>query len=199
MLTTDNPELYELAKAMRNFGWIRGLKSEEKFAKDYSLIDRRFLFAYIGYNFRPTEIQGAFGLRQLTRLDGFIRARRENALFWLDELRKFEEHLLLPETTKGGNHVWHHFPITVRPEAPFARSDMIAFLEKRGIETRPVSAGNITEQPVYKFMNARKAGSLPNARLIMRNSFEWANHAGIGENERSYIVDCIQEFLSEHT
>lgn len=199
MVTTDSRELYELAKSIRGFGWVRGLASEEEHARKYPFVDRRFLFANIGFNFRPTDLQGAFGIHQIKRLDGFIKIRRANAAFWLDGLRRFEKYLLLPTTTKGGEHVWHHFPVTVKPGAPFSRKQIMDFLESKGVETRPISAGNMTEQPAFKLMHARKVGKLPNASLIMRNSFEWGNHHGIGEKERSFVVDCIGEFIRANT
>lgn len=197
MITTNDERYYELAKAMRVFGWSRELKNEDIIANKYPYIDKRFLFAYMGYNFRPMEIQGAFGIHQIKRLDNFVRIRQDNARYWLDELKKYERFFLLPKTTKGGNHVWHHFPLTIKPDAPFDRAQIIEFLDRKGIETRQISAGNITEQPVFKYMNARKVGDLPNARLIMRNSFEWANHQAIGGAERAYVVDSIGEFLRQ--
>jgi CDP-6-deoxy-D-xylo-4-hexulose-3-dehydrase len=199
MINTDNEQYYELAKAMRVFGWSRDLKIEDSLASKYPFIDKRFLFAYLGYNFRPMEIQGAFGIHQLRRLDGFIRIRQENARFWLDELRRFEKYFIVPKTTPKGNHVWHHFPLTVKPDSPFDRTKIVSFLEKKGIETRQISAGNITEQPAFKYMNARKVGDLPNSKLIMRNSFEWANHHGIGPEERTYIIDCLKEFIDSNS
>jgi CDP-6-deoxy-D-xylo-4-hexulose-3-dehydrase len=87
----------------------------------------------------------------------------------------------------------------VRPGAPFSREKIVEFLENKGVETRPISAGNIAEQPVMKFMNARKIGELPNAQIVMRNSFEWGNHQGIGEEERSYVVEIIKEFVHGHS
>ena len=43
-------------------------------------VDPRFLFVNLGYNLRPMEIQAAFGLEQLKRLDDMNRHRRENVL-----------------------------------------------------------------------------------------------------------------------
>ena len=114
----------------------------------------------------------------------------------MDELKEFERFFILPKVTTRGNHVWHHFPLTIRPGSPFDRNQLLDFLESRGIETRQISAGNITEQPAFKFMNARIVGELPNAKLMMRNSFQWGNHQGVGESEREYVVDTLREFIS---
>src|SRR5206468_836780 len=75
MIVTDDDALYEYLKSMRAFGWVRDLKDKEKHASANSGIDPRFLFISHGYNLRPTEIQGAFGMHQIRKLDQFIETR----------------------------------------------------------------------------------------------------------------------------
>ncbi|MFC2022419.1 DegT/DnrJ/EryC1/StrS family aminotransferase [Chloroflexota bacterium] len=195
MVLTNNEEYAELAKAMRVFGWVRDLKDKRKIAEDYRHIDPRFLFTNVGYNFRPTEIQGAFGIHQIKKLDKFIEIRRENARFWNESLKEYASHLLLHEERKETRHVWFGYPVTVRTEAPFSREQLVAFLEEKGVETRPIMAGNIDEQPAMKLFSYRKVGELPNSRLIMRNSFFFGNHHGVGKEEREAIAEYFREFM----
>ena len=196
MVLTNSEELAELARAQRVFGWIRDLKDKDKIAKEHKGIDPRYLFANIGYNFRPMEIQGAFGIHQLKKLDQFIEMRRQNAKYWFTNLRKYEDYLLLHSEREGTKHVWFGYPITVKPSAPFTREELMNFLEGKGVETRPIMAGNIAEQPAMRLLNHRRVGELPNSRFIMRNSFFFGNHIGIGEEERVAIVDYIREFMA---
>ncbi len=56
-------------------------------------------------------------------------------------------------------------------------------------------AGNIAEQPVMKHITCKIVGDLRNSKLIMRRSFFFGNHNGIGTGEREYIADCIVQFL----
>ena len=65
MVLTNNEEFAEMGKSLRVFGWIRDLKGKDKIISEYQDINPEFLFFNIGYNFRPTEVQGAFGLHQL--------------------------------------------------------------------------------------------------------------------------------------
>jgi CDP-6-deoxy-D-xylo-4-hexulose-3-dehydrase len=197
MVLTNNEEYAELAKSLRAHGWIRELKNRKEISKKYKEIDARFLFINLGYNVRPTEIQGAFGIHQIKKLDGFIEIRRNNARYWTENLKQYSDYLLLPEERKGTQHVWFGYPITVKPTAPFTRKDFANFLEQKGIETRPVMAGNIAEQPAMKLFKYRKVGELNNSRIIMRNSFFFGNHHGIGKVEREYIADCISEFMEQ--
>ena len=195
MVLTNNEELDELAKALRVFGWIRDLRDKESIIRRYEDIDPRFLFTNIGYNLRPTEIQGAFGIHQLKKLDRFIEIRRENANFWTHNLRQYSDCLWLHKERDGTRHVWFGYPVTVKPDARFTRKEMMDFLEKRGVETRPIMSGNMDEQPAMKLFPYRKMGKLQNSRLIMRRSFFFGNHHGIEKEEREAIVDYIGEFI----
>jgi len=197
MILTDNEEYGEIAKSLRAHGWIRELKNKDKIAAEYPEIDERFLFINIGFNLRPTEIQGAFGIHQIKKLDKFIEIRRNNARYWTKKLEKYSDYLILPKERLNTKHVWFGYPITVKPTAPFTRKEFVDFLEKKGIETRPIMAGNIVEQPVMKLFKYRKVGDLNNSKFIMRNSFFFGNHQGIGKVEREYIVDCISEFIEQ--
>ena len=197
MVLTNNEEYAELAKSLRAHGWIRELKNRNEISKKYKEIDERFLFINLGYNVRPTEIQGAFGIHQIKKLDKFIEIRRNNARYWTENLKQYSDYLLLPEERNGTKHVWFGYPVTVKPTAPFTRKELVDFLEQKGIETRPIMAGNIAEQPAMKLFKYRKAGELNNSKIIMRNSFFFGNHQGIGKVEREYIADCISEFTEQ--
>jgi dTDP-4-amino-4,6-dideoxygalactose transaminase len=58
-------------------------------------------------------------------------------------------------------------------------------------------AGNMAEQPAMKLFKYRKVGNLSNSQNIMRRSFFFGNHQGIGKAEREYITDCISEFIEQ--
>jgi CDP-4-dehydro-6-deoxyglucose reductase, E1 len=195
MVLTDNDQYAELARGLRVFGWIRDLKDKDKIAQKHSSIDPRFLFINIGYNFRPMELQGGFGIHQIKKLESYIQVRRENAVFWQEKLKKYEKYFTIHQEKPGTRHVWFGYPVIVNPKAGFTCKELVAFLEKKGVETRPIMAGNIAEQPAMKQAVYRKAGTLPNARYINRNAFFFGNHQGIGKTEREAIVSYFDEFM----
>ena len=196
MILTNDDNLAELARALRAFGWVRDLQNRQALAQENPDIDDRFLFVSLGYNVRPTEIQGAFGIHQLGKLERFIEARQANARYWTERLRPLERYFLLPEEQEGARHAWLFYPLIVRPDAPFTRSEVVQFLESRGVETRPVMAGNMAEQPVMRHFPYRSDGALPNARLIMRNGLLFGTHHGISPQEREALVSSLEEFVS---
>ena len=198
MLVTNNQNFAEMAKTLRTFGWTRELENKDEINSQYPEIDPRFLFVNIGYNLRPTEIQGAFGRKQLPKLDSFIKIRRENASFWNERLSKFSKYLILP-TRNLDSHVYFGYAITIKNGAPFSRKELTTFLESKGIETRPIMAGNFVEQPASKLIDWQKYGELTNSQLIMRNSFFIGNHHKVGEKEKELVIDAFNEFFINHT
>jgi CDP-6-deoxy-D-xylo-4-hexulose-3-dehydrase len=197
MVVTDDCSYAEMLKPLRAHGWIREMKGRDELIKKYGHIDSRFLFVNTGFNVRPTDLQGAFGIHQIGKLEDFIGIRRDNARYWNRELAKFGDVIEFQTERPGTRHVWFGFPITVRPGAPFARKELTDYLESKGIETRPVMAGNLAEQPAFAFLEHRPHGELKNARNIMRNSFFFGNHQNVGEAEREWIARCIGDFVSE--
>ena len=145
MLLTKNEEIFELAKSMRIFGSIRDQKNKKQIAKKNPKLDPRFLFDSLGYNIRPTEIQGAFGIHKIKKLEKFIKIRTSNANFWNKKLAKFSNYLLLHSQRPNTRHAWFGYPITVRSPAPFSRDQLVNFLEKKNIELLvTLGAGDIS-------------------------------------------------------
>ena len=72
----------------------------------------------------------------------------------------------------------------------------MTFLESKALETRPVFTGNLDEQPAMRLMKYRRHGDLPNARVVQRQSFFFANHQGIGKEEREAVVKYFREFMA---
>jgi CDP-6-deoxy-D-xylo-4-hexulose-3-dehydrase len=196
MLVTDDPGLADLARMLRAHGWTRDVKKKPAILS--APIDERFLFVNLGYNFRPMEIQGAFGLHQIGKLEPFIKIRRDNVDFWNAGLRKHARWLreCPGRDTNGSRSVWFGYPITVRPGAPFSRDELVRFLESKRIETRPIMAGNFREQPAIDLFPHRVAGSLERAAQVMRQSFFIGNHHAISERDRAYVLECIDEFMT---
>ena len=197
MIVTNDDGYAEQARSIRSFGWTRDLKDAHKVAAEHSDIDPRFLFVNPGYNLRPTEIQGAFGIHQIKKLDGFIEIRRDNARFWTEHLAEYSDLLWAHEERPGTRHVWFGYPLMVSPDAPFTRKQIVDFLEDRGVETRPIMAGNFADQPVMRLLPYRKVGNLPHSTLVMRNAFLFGNHAGIGQEEREAVLDHIRTFIKQ--
>jgi len=158
--------------------------------------DHKYLYTNIGYNLRPTDIQAALGTVQLKKLPGFIERRKHNFQRLLEGLKRYEDHLILPHWSERADVSWFAFPITVRPEAPFGRQELVHWLEDARIETRLLFAGNIIKQPGYRDMKCRLVGRLENSDLVMRNSFFIGVYPGLDDARIDYVLDKFEEFFS---
>lgn len=198
MIVTDNDRIADLARILRAHGWGRDTKQRQEISGEHPDIDERYLFVNLGYNLRPTEIQGAFGIHQLDRLESFIETRRENAEYWTSVLASYDDHITVPETKASTQEraVWFGYPVVVRPDSSVERDDLTAFLEQQGIETRPIMGGNMARQPAMDMIDYRQSGTLSRADHLMNNGFLFGNHHGIGEEERKYIAECFEAYFS---
>lgn len=196
MIVTNNKDLANYARVLRAHGWIRDHQNKEKISKEYSNIDSRFLFYNLGFNFRPTEIQGAFGIHQLPKLDKFIKIRRKNAEYWNKRLESYSDYFIFPSEQKGNKHVYFAYPLTVKESAPFSKKEITDYLESKLIETRPLGGGNLVQQPSASLYKHRISGTLVNSKIIMKQSFFIGNHHQIEYLEREYVANCFEDFIS---
>lgn len=155
-----------------------------------------FHFPSWGLNLRPTELQGAFGLAQLDRLEGFRVARRTNYAALNGALRRyvpgfFRDMTVLPECAPS----WHAFPFMVAPRAPFTKQQLCAYFEAYGIETRPIVAGNLARQPAVAHHPSVRAGPLPGADQVHERGF-YVGLANFDDIEgTSHVVQVLDNFI----
>lgn len=157
--------------------------------------DHKYTYSHIGYNLKLTDMQAAVGFEQLKKLPEFIKKRQNNFKALFNGLKKYEDFLILPKWEKGAEPSWFCFPITIREKAGFARQDLISFLEKAGIQTRLIFAGNILRQPAFQDIKCRVAGGLRNTDMIMNNSFFIGIYPKLGPKEMNYILRQFAQFF----
>lgn len=157
--------------------------------------DHRYLYVEIGYNMKMTDIQAAIGLAQIEKLPGFIAARRRNFTRLYEGLKAYEDCFILPVWSNRAEPAWFALPLTVRVDAPFTRSELVAFLEERNIETRLLLAGNLVRQPGFRGIEHRTVGDLPNADRILSSSFFIGVFPGLSERQISYMLQAFADFF----
>jgi CDP-4-dehydro-6-deoxyglucose reductase, E1 len=192
MLVTDDDRLADLARSMRAHGWTRDMSNRAEIEAANPWIDPRFLFAHVGYNLRPMELQAAFGSIQLRRLDEFNEARRANATRLLSELAGIEQLEFVAEQ-EGGRSTWFGFPMLL-PDAR-TRWALSAHLEENQIETRAIVAGNLVIQPAFRDSEHRTVGSLANATAVGQRGLFIGNHPDMNERRLDHISSTFRSFF----
>ncbi len=180
------------------FGSRRG---ERNFWEDLDGIryDSLFIFDDVAWNFEPSELGAAFGLRQLDKLPANYARRQRNFALYNDFLSQHPEELVAPRQLDGLDTAWLSYVFLIRPDAGFDRADLQQFLEPRGIDTRTVWTGNATRQPMLRGVPFRQPdGGLPNADAVMERGMLVPMGHGLSDDDVAHVCDGIADFLREH-
>ena len=206
MVCFNDINLYKKAKLLRSWGRSSSLYDEnsEKIENRFNIkldgikYDKKFVFEEIGHNFEPSELGAAFGLVQLKNLKKNLIKREKNFNLHTKFLKKYLKYFILPRQLPRSRSGWLAYPITISNNAPFSRTDMQIFLEKKNIQTRVVFTGNILRQPGFKKVNAKKAREgYPEADNVMRNGILIACHHGLTPKMMRHIHKSIDEFITK--
>lgn len=191
----DNKDLINLMRILRAHGWSRESDDHEKYAEQYPDIDPRFIFVNIGYNLRPTEVQAVIGMKQLPKLDGIIKNRRAAYDAYRKGLEKYGNWFRFQKEQKNGKASWFGFCITLTDACPFSLKDITGYLQKNGVETRPIIAGNMARHPALKMYEHRVSGTLENCDTVMQRGFAIGCHQAIKQEHVDYVLGVFEEFL----
>jgi CDP-6-deoxy-D-xylo-4-hexulose-3-dehydrase len=206
MLCLNDDKMLERAKLLRSWGRSSSLFVESEAIEnrfnvhvDGIRYDAKFIFAEPGYNIEPSEMGAAFGLVQLGKLQHNINEREKNYNTHLAFFKKHEEFFILPKQLENCRTGWLAFPVTVKDTAPFTRTELQIFLEKRNIQTRTVFTGNILRQPGFVNIERKesKAG-YPESDKVMRGGMLLGCHHGITSEMMSHMHESIDLFLKEN-
>jgi CDP-6-deoxy-D-xylo-4-hexulose-3-dehydrase len=147
--------------------------------------DHKFLYDVLGYNFKSSEMNAAFGLVQLERFKQFEGIRRANIERYLENLKDVEE-IILPNDSIKPN--WLAIPLQTEK-----RYELLNFLEDNNVQTRVTFAGNVTRHPVYR----EYLQEFKHSDIIMKNGFLLGAHHGMTIEDVDYVCDKIKEFFTK--
>lgn len=177
-----------------------GRRFTQKFGNLPEGYDHKYVYSHFGYNLKVTDMQAAIGCAQLEKLPSFIEARKKNWQVLREGLSTLTGKLILPEPAKNSDPSWFGFMITVKNGSGFTRDAMVAHLEKNGIQTRMLFAGNITKQPCFgnAEMGYRTVGELQNTDIIMNDTFWIGVYPGLTAEMTDFMVKKFKEFFIEN-
>lgn len=132
MVTSNNKRFIERANLLKDQG-----KSKK----------RKFYHDVLGFNYRMTNLQAAFGLAQLEGIKKLLRKKQEIAKHYYDNLAKIEG-ISFQEIPKKAKSSYWFVSILLGKNFPNA-AKVASILEKSGIETRPFFTP-LTKLPFYK-------------------------------------------------
>lgn len=223
-VVTNDKELYRILMSFRDWGrdcFCKPGKDDtckRRFQMQLGNLpygyDHKYTYSHTGYNLKITDWQAACGVAQLRKLPDFLKKRSENALYMNQKLNDLSKYLILPQVNGNVKPSWFGYLISVKPEAPFTKQALVEYLEKNGVGTRQLFAGNILRQPMFveseipmrignsdlissKEMNDDYYKLLPNTDFIMNNTFWVGIFPALGKKELDKTCDLIHKFISQ--
>ncbi len=171
IITTDNEEIAEKARRIRNHGQ-----------------NQQYVHDILGYNYRMTDVSAAIGICQLRKLEEFNRKRIENAKTLTQGLKGIKG-LILPHVKPGIRHVFHQYTVRVTGDFGLSRDELRQSLLGKGIQTGIYYPIPINKQPLM-----RKLGYddyLPNSERLAQEVLPLPVHPGLTGDDVEYIIESV--------
>jgi len=189
LISTDDKELYDLLKMLRSHGWSRDVDIRTRAElESYWRVDEfsnAYTFYVPGFNLRSTDLQAFIGLMQLERLGDIARSRFDNFKAYADIIKRGG--LWTPE--------WSWFDLVSNHAYPIISKEKewnVKRLKESGIESRPLIAGSLGNQPFYKKEYGKKF--LPNADEVDRYGYYVPNHPDLTITDINRVCRLILNY-----
>lgn len=195
IVCTDNDKLATMLKLVRAHGWDRNLdftkRSEmrKKFNVN-STFYSRYTFYDLGFNLRPTEINGFIGNIQLRYIDEIIEKRRDNFIKIATSIYKLTDRYYPIKFDHMDLHSNFAVPIICRS---VTIRDGLVKKCKAKIEIRPIVGGDIAVQPFFSKYVGDSFQSNTNARLLHKQGLYFGNNPELTKGEIKDIIDIFTQ------
>jgi len=187
MITTNDDTLAEKLSVLRNHGASISEEQRHHGAQPYILPD----FDVCGYNYRMTDLQGAIGVVQLSKLDLFISQRKVWANFYKEQLADLEW-LSLPRFSDDYAHGWQSFVTMVdESKSPMSRNEIMQKLQDMGISTRPGTHA-VHMLGFYSKEYGLQPTDFPGAQASNNYSMSIPLHNRMVKEDFEYVVQALK-------
>jgi len=187
-ICTDDDELATMLRIVRAHGWDRNLTfaKQDEIRKKYrinSTFYSRYTFYDLGYNFRPTEINGFIGNLQLKYIDKVNKRRNKN---FLEIIKKISINKAYYPLRYSHIDFVSNFSVPIICKDKLIRDRLVKKCDQV-VEIRPIIGGDITSQPFFKkYMKGKY--SIKNAKLVHKQGLYFGNNPELTKKEIKKII-----------
>ena len=204
MVVTDNDELAEKIRRLRDHGAAK-TDLERHLNHGGSLLPS---YDVLGFNYRMTDLQGALGVAQMSKLPQILEARRAAAARY-DELLEPVPEILSPWAPDGYVHAYQSYVCLYAPEGDFAerggtpdweqvsrwnrkRNRIMAHMERMGVSVRQGTHAAHT-LGFYRRKYGLRDEDFPTSFMADRLSITLPLYVGIRVEEQERVIRTLRE------
>ena len=207
---TDNALLNKIIRSFRDWGRdcvcpsgcdnLCGHRFDRQYGELPLGYDHKYVYSHFGYNLKATDMQAAVGCAQLKKFPSFVERRKHNFARLHKALEGTEDRLILPVACEHSDPSWFGFLITCKEGVD--RNKVVQYVEKKGVQTRMLFAGNLIKHPCFDEMRKtgegyRVSGTLENTDRIMADTFWVGVYPGMTDEMIDYMAKTIREALTQ--
>jgi len=149
-----------------------------------------FVHDEVGYNYRMTNIQAAFGTDQIDRLEGFIDTKIKNYNLYKEAIENIEGLSLLPfKPDTRANH-WFYSVMVDKDKYGIDRDELLRKLNDNNIQTRPLW-GLIHKQKPYL---QNKAYKIEKAYYYEENLINVPCSSNLSEEDVKIVIENLRTY-----
>jgi len=149
-----------------------------------------FVHDEVGYNYRMTNIQAAFGTDQIDRLDSFIETKIRNFKVYKDVIENIDGLKLLSFREDTSSNHWFYSIIVDKEKYGIDRDELLRKLNDNNIQTRPLW-GLIHKQKPY--LNNR-AYRIEKSEFYERNLINVPCSSNLSVDDVGVVLDRLRKY-----
>lgn len=189
MATTNDPAMAEYISSLRNHGTSGAEPGPAAMPRPYVMS----LVPNMGYNYRLSDIQGAVGIAQLSKLDKFLENRRMLAQIYKTQLMEIDE-LIIPVVPEKMEHTFQSYVVRIRKGGNKARNTIMDYMAEHGVWTRPGTHA-VHRLGIYKKKYGYNNSDFPNAIIGEDETITLPLYYGMTENDLKVVVQLLKNAI----
>ncbi len=187
---TDSERLATMLRIVRAHGWDRNLSENRQIKlrdkhKVNSTFYSRYTFYDLGYNLRPTEINGFIGNTQVKYLNEIVEKRKSN--FFKMALPIYKQSDKYFSVKFDHMDFLSNFAVPIVCKSTKIRDELVEKCNGK-VEIRPIVGGDMTQQPFFTKHLRKIHLKDSNASLIHRQGLYFGNNPELTDKEMNEIV-----------
>lgn len=185
-ITTNNERFYKIATLLRSHCIEKTELWDSEIVSQGTENN-----AFIGHNFRLSDVGASLGISQLNKLESFLDSRAKIARIYdsaFERESKFRT-LKIPQNIKP---TYHLYPILL---------DSSLFKHKKAIFRALLEAQlgvQVHYKPLYKFAPYKNHAPLPNTEDFYNAEISIPCHQKMSEKDAEYVISTLKEVLKRY-